>query len=432
MRRAIGSFCLFESGRIDQAVLDMPPAQTDWLPVRLQHVQGKGHTMTRQWTLDAGELTATREKIDKINARAEKRGFTGRLELTWEKKNITETGPSGLKVEKVVFETKLEGEAPKYEGWTFLATLDWDEEAGLIVRTAPGVESVSRDGLVQNFCGHCNTTRYRKNTYLLADDDGETIQVGSTCIKDFLGWEGKPVFISEDEVGEDIDSHLGSGGYSDPRWTVESALAASWAVIKAFGWVPASSYSGTPTRQTVMDVLEPRSKQAREISDEVRPYVADAMGQAKIVREWILSDEFSGHSEYVHNLKAIIAAETVGPKNLGFLASAPQAWAKAQERDLARRQAKQEITNEYFGTVGDRVDIDVKIKSVRFFDGQWGTTALYTLINTEGYVFKWFSSNHALPTEATDEVYKIKGTIKKHEEYQDMKSTVLTRCKVQE
>ncbi|MEU3452245.1 hypothetical protein ABZ671_01180 [Micromonospora sp. NPDC006766] len=378
-----------------------------------------------------GELVATQDKIAKINARAEKRGFTGRLDVQAEKVTKKKTDALGFEIEEIWYETTITGDAPSYAGWKFIATLDFDAEAGLIVRTAPGVDKVDRDGLREGWCDHCRKQRHRKGTYLVRDEAGEQRQVGSTCIKDFLGWIGRPVFLSTDEVQEEVDHLLAGGGYYEKRWTIDTILAVAWAAIQAFGFVPASSYDGTPTRSVVMAVLDPnpRSERDRKLGDKLRPYVERSAEQARIIRDWLLSDDFSGDTEYVHNMKAVAGAETAGARNVGLLASAPQAWARAMERDLIRRQEAEELVNEHVGTPGERLELTVRVKSIRPIPGGWGTTMIYTLVGDDKRVYKWFASNDALG-ETAGAVHRIKGTVKKHDEYQGAKSTVLTRCKV--
>lgn len=168
---------------------------------------------TPTWQLTDAELAATQDKMAKLNARAARRGWTGRITVTSERVEITETGESGLPVTKIRNEVTIDGEAPCYGGWTFLASLDFDPEAGLIVSTAPGVKSVDREGLTEGGCDHCGldiTTR--RYCYLVKHEDGRQLQVGSTCIKDFLGWSANPVFVSERQVSDELDSIVGGGG----------------------------------------------------------------------------------------------------------------------------------------------------------------------------------------------------------------------------
>lgn len=379
------------------------------------------------WSLSPAEYALTVEKIAKINARAAKRGFTGLLEVIGERTEETYVNEVGLETTEIVYKTTISGEPPKYNGWQLLAALDF-EPGGLIVRTAPGIESINRDGLEPGKCDHCGHNRQRRYSYVVSDGT-KTLQVGSTCLKDFLGWSASVCFIDTEEASETIGGFCGTG---ERTFAVETVLAAAWAAIKTDGFVPASDYSRTPTKITVCDILMPprAEKRAREIRERYGQAFNDAPEMAAKVRSFILSDDFNGGSEYVTNLKVLCGSEEISPRHFGLLASAPQAMAKAQERTLIREREKSEIVNEYVGTVKERITIQAKVKAVRWIDSDWGSTTLYTLVSKTGHVFKWFASKDALGEEPTEEYQEITGTIKKHDEYNGMKSTVLTRCKV--
>lgn len=374
-----------------------------------------------EWTLTPVELELTRDKIRKVNERAIKKGFTGRLDVVAERHESTRN-VAGFEVTEVVYKTRISGEAPCYNGWTFLAALD-STEAGFIVRTAPGVESIDRTTLEPGKCDHCGINRYRKNSYVISDGT-QQLQVGSSCIKDFLGWDVIPAFVSESDVEETLSGFCGSG----PReFTIESVLAVAWACVTQFGFV--RSMEPGSTRDAVSDVLDPFNKASRELAEQIRPLAEQAKPMAHKLREFILSDEFSGTSEYVQNLKVLCEGDTVTHRHMGLLVSAPQAYAKHQERSFIREREKSEIVNEWMGREKEKLTLNVRIKAVRFIDGPYGCTTLYTMLSDTGYTFKWFSSKGAFGDDTTEQFFSIVGTVKKHEEYNSYKSTVLTRCK---
>jgi hypothetical protein len=395
------------------------------------------------WTLTGAELAATQAKLAKINERAAKRGWAGRVDVDVTEREYAYKNDLGFQITEILYDVTMTGEAPCYEGWTFAATLDWDQHAGLIVRTAPGVEGINRESLREGWCDHCQKIRNRNKTMLVRHaETGEQKQIGSTCIKDFLGWDARPVFIYADEISDDIDSAVNGVG-RDRSYTVETVLSLAWACTMAYGFVPRSSFNGQPTADAVNYILDPPSTNAKtrervaQMKADLAPYIADAAAKATEVRTWIASDEFSGASEYVLNMKAVAAAEHVSPRNIGLLASAPQAWAKAQAATLVRK-AKDETPSEWFGTAADR-EKGIKgsketftgvIESIRWIAGDFGSITLYTLRNAEdGRIAKWFASSAVLG-EKEGLTVTITGTVKKHEEYQGIKSTVLTRCKL--
>lgn len=377
--------------------------------------------------LNADQVAATREKFAKINERAAKRGLAGRLELTVKPVTVSETNELGFTVEYTAFECAVTGDAPKYGEWSFIARLDWDASAGLIVNAAPGAPKVDRTALREGWCDHCRTSRVRNNTYVVRSDvSGRQLQVGSTCLKDFLGWSASIAWLdapAESELGD----WCGAGGAFE--FSAETVLAVSWAVVKAYGFVRSNEAMSTASR--VRTALYPgRDRRDRDFAEMMRPLAAEATERARELQAFLLSDAFGGDSDYVLNLKSLAGASAVNPRYIGLLASAPQAWARSQERDLVRR-AKQERPSQWLGEVGDKItSFTGVIESLRWLESDWGVTALYQLRDPEtGNIVKWFASRPALGEE-TGITVTIKGKIKKLDEYNGVKATVLTLCKL--
>jgi hypothetical protein len=373
--------------------------------------------------LTPAEFAASEIKIAKANARAAAKGYTGNVTITGTPVTVTEKGYAGLPVTQHFIDTEITGEPPCYEGWTFVARVEFDRDSGMVVYGAPGAEPVNRDQVRPSECDHCHTSRYRKYIYIVTRD-GQQLQVGSTCISDFLGVNISPVWVSTDasDYAPDI-----SGPRMEPVYDVDTVLAYAWAAIQAFGYYRTSD--PYPTKYAVLDAIDPRDKKARETADAIRPHVGDAVAHAAKVRAWILSGEFTGNSDFVSNLKGICKGEFVKIKNFGFLVYAPMAWSRAQEKEVQRKQEQDELLNEWNGAVGDKLTVTVTLKSIRPIPGEWGTTDLYTFTGDDKRVYKWFSSR-TIWTEVNDEQIVITGTVKELDEYKGKKSTVLTRCKI--
>jgi hypothetical protein len=380
------------------------------------------------WALTHGEYIATIEKIAKINDRAVKRGFTGRLVVEGTREERTEVDTlTGLDITHVFYNTRVTGTAPSYGGFTFLARIDRVGDS-FTIANAPGVEHVERSLVHPGECDHCGMNRQRNNTYLVRNDEtGETVNVGSTCIKDFLGWDASVTFFAEGDV-EPVEQ---GGAYYAPQYSVDTILAFSIAAIRAHGWVARSSYTGQPTADLVLMVLSGRrlTEREAEIARALRAHAPEAEALAAEVKAFILSDDFNGTSTYVDNLKVIAAQDAVTGREVGLLASAPQAYTRHLGQ-AAERKAKAAKTegSDFVGAVGDKIEVKGSIEAVNFIDGAYGTTTLYTILGEDGNLYKWFSTNGALGEDKGVQVH-IKGTIKSHDEYRGVKSTVLTRCK---
>lgn len=82
--------------------------------------------------------------------------------------------------------------------------------------------------------------------------------------------------------------------------------------------------------------------------------------------------------------------------------------------------------SEYVGEIGERlVDITAILKSKKGFYGAFGWTNLYSFESNEN-ILVWFTQKE-LNIEEGQPVL-LRGTVKKHEEYREVKTTTLTRC----
>jgi hypothetical protein len=387
---------------------------------------------TWEYVLTATELSATLEKIEKLNNRCAKRGIPGGLTVEYREETRTRTNDIGLELEYVVYPTKISGIAPQLSGWQFIATIDSDPYAGIIVRTYPGIHSIDRTDIREGWCDHCKTTRYRKQTYVMFNlDTREQIQVGSSCIKDFTGWTALPVSLDRltSEV-EEMAEHYGSGGYD---YTTKTVLSIAWACVQKWGFVRSGDYDNTPTVQRVRDVLNPpktgRNPDYQYLADlaTIRAYAETMPAKAIEIAQWVVSDDFNGDSEYVLNLKSIIGADKVSSRNYGLLCSAPQAWARWQEKTLIRKVEDKPVS-EWQGEIKSAIEITATIESIRYIDGDYGVTTLYKLRDAAGNLFEWFASRDTLG-EDTGTVWSFTATVKAHKEWQGHKTTAITRVR---
>lgn len=91
-------------------------------------------------------------------------------------------------------------------------------------------------------------------------------------------------------------------------------------------------------------------------------------------------------------------------------------------------EAENAPATEWFGSIKDKVNLNVKLTRRGNFDTQFGTTFVYTFEDAEGHQLIWKTVNWL--EQKIGESLTIKGTIKAHSEYKGIKQTELTRCKV--
>lgn len=115
--------------------------------------------------------------------------------------------------------------------------------------------------------------------------------------------------------------------------------------------------------------------------------------------------------------------------NDGTLYMAPQGdidrWVNSIRDEWKASQAP---ATEYFGDIGDKVYVLVKVTHIAGYETQWGYTNVFTFEDLKGHQFVWKTGSFV--ELDVDDVVTIKGTIKDHSEYKFVKQTELTRCKV--
>lgn len=99
----------------------------------------------------------------------------------------------------------------------------------------------------------------------------------------------------------------------------------------------------------------------------------------------------------------------------------------------APKQEEPAAVSEHVGNVGDRITFAAKYTHCAYWEihpvaWQTATQYLHTFTDENGNVFVWKTTN-GLALEVGDAV-TVTGTIKEHGEYNDVKQTVLQRCKV--
>ena len=242
------------------------------------------------WFLNAEELAATRAKIAKLQQRAAKKGFTGAIDVAAVPATRSSTSAGGLPVTVHGFDVTITGEPPRYAGWRFVAAVD-AVEGGTILRYPPGATAeVPNDQLRAGECEHCHTTRARRSTVLVAhEESGQLLQVGRSCLKDFLGHSTLPVFLTTDDVTSSLGGSLGG---LPAAWDVNSVLAYATAAVEAFGWTPASAteHGRVPTREHVRLALAlTGGRDADQLREQLTPHLADAQRRAQQVRADLLA-----------------------------------------------------------------------------------------------------------------------------------------------
>jgi hypothetical protein len=371
-----------------------------------------------------------REKIEKLAARAKKLGSPPITLETHEYEDEEQEDGSIIRYWNVT----IEGEAPRLKGWRFVGKIVFTPE-GNVLQTLPEQEEYGDVPewfrTCEPWCDHCDLNRLRITTYIVANEEEEYKQIGSTCLADFTG-HANPEWIvqtakliweataeCQEAEGFDPDYVGGQGHYL----STERYLSMVAACVRENGWVPRSKRDyAHPTADEAISQMFYR--QYIEPRHRIDPGEED-IAVAKETIEWAREDLSKRErlSDYEWNL-SITLADSVMPWRLnGIAASAISVYKREKER-LATLGG-----SEYQGEVGKRTTFrGLTLISIYSFEGGYGVTNLHKFQDAEGNILVWFTGKRL----EEDAVYGGKATVKKHDEYKGVKQTTLTRCKFEE
>lgn len=427
----------------------------------------------RTLTFDAVRLPILREEVARLNKLAAKLGVdpivVDVVERTTVKRTQEDpfarylgeaargclvmdntTGKPALFDVEVVTVT-ITGESPTLPGgWRYVGAIEHNiggGEANLVHGDA--VELAEYRDAPAN-CDHCKFRRNRKKTVILRSDDdswhvgGAIVQVGSTCLKDFLGYHGNPERVIDlvDSLRTLSDDFDGEGGWgsSYKDVPVDLFLTTVAAIVRGVGWVSKaqSSFGGKiPTAILAEWALgfngAPKPATGRESRDQAviddlnkigRITDADhAEGQA--VKAWALTIDPGTTDNYLGNVRTVLAGNFVEARHFGIAASA----VSARRREIERTEAKAVAAglrkaSEHVGTVGERRNFDVEVTFVRAFPGfayNSPDKVLVSMVDGDGNILKTWNSGQFGADAEKGQKGTIKATVKEHGVYNEAK-----------
>jgi|688.fasta_scaffold117969_3 hypothetical protein len=275
---------------------------------------------------------------------------------------------------------------------------------------------------IKSNCQHCNSDRKRNKTILLIDNNNnqDIIQVGSTCLKEFIGIDCLNIIGNYQDINDICLTELNIDfeyckKYPKLNKTVDY-VASCIQTIKEVGYQ--KTEQNNPTKYVAWELLE-NSK----LNNEFIPL-------AITIIEYFKNKEFPISDNFYQNIKNYLSQDYTNIN--GFIAYSSIAYNKLIEIDSKKQaEAIQDVNKKessFIGAIGEKIETELTFKNVYSFESEWGITKIYLFEDSKGNVYKWNSTNSIDKKEG--EQLKLKGTIKKHEEYKEQKQTVLTRCKV--
>lgn len=395
-------------------------------------------------------LPILQQKIEKLNTRARKLGLPEiQIHIQEELfKDVQTAGEQkGVTHKEKFYKVKIEGDAPKLAGWQFVARVQHQGEEN-IIDVVPGEDTPA----LREFrstkgerCDHCKTSRYRIDTFIVKNDQGEYKQVGRNCLKDFLGLHKNPQSIlwymstiaSLGDLIRQSEQHAGDKGMRAERYvSVEDVVAAAAEIVSHEGYIKREDPHGRPgtvgeVRRGVLSQPSqydsPRDKVLRQWAQNPSP---QSKQQAQTVIQWFnsLPEETINAEQFYQNVRAMMRNNQVSPRNFGYIVALIPMYARAMNM-IKQREQRAAKSNEWLGTVGGTLPpTKVKVIRTNMISGPYGTSQIVSMEDATGNLITWFNSSKNRYEK--DQEFTVTGTVKKQDQFHDKKQTVITRAKV--
>ena len=348
---------------------------------------------------------------------------------------ITDEGVHYIKYVPV----SAEGVALADSGWEFIALITHRDEGNVIRQFNFNYEIPARFLKTSSTCDHCNTNRSRTETCLLHHrGSDEWKQVGKSCLKDFTGQldaEHAALMATGLAALEKSAEWLSDEGIKHKKYyPVFRFLTCVNECINHWGYARSESENPTGRRAfRYYQIMEEGARASKTEEHDLQQVKFNSRTDAnrdkvKAAIDWLLSIEQVDN--YLGGLQSIVKSEYLRITECNYVASLIPTYNHYLETEAKKRaRIDQEGSSKHIGQPGDKVSIAVVSAShITSWTDQFGVTNMYKFISAEGDVLIWTTQKSL----DTDKVKGISGTVKRHDIYDGVNQTHLTRCKITE
>lgn len=364
-------------------------------------------------TIASDKIVEFRKMMDKFNTKAKKVDAEG-IKVESMNKTVKKFNKQNFEV----FEVTMSKPRFAIGNYQVDAVMTKEEGAELVF-TFNGFEHDINSKVDYRRCDHCNVKHARKTVVQISEND-KVMQVGKSCIKDYMGvslstfgWLHGMVDLFSDSEYWDIDQDE-----KEPRgvvvFEVSDVLAHTYDVCSVGGYKKVDTLDGVPSTASVEYLI---GKCALP-SDEGYAWAEKAI---EIITNMLPT------SDYEMNIQQLVKAEFVKPKRISLLVSSYV----MVKRTLDALDENADSVSQYVGAEKERITFTGKIKTAYGNEGFYGYYVMYIIEDENGNELKWIATSDKHQSYAEGNTYKFTATVKKHEEYKGVKQTVITRGKAE-
>ena len=276
-------------------------------------------------------------------------------------------------------------------------------------------------------CEHCGTNHNRTKCVVLIDNiTGTHKMVGTSCVKDFIGYNVEQFAKYFQEIEAILIDNTEPKIYDNEEHLYNPAIDALEYLASCIKIIEKNGYNKELKTVALKEIGKTEDKYI-EKAQEVINYFEN------INTDWM--DTFTADTRvFVTGRKPIL-------RENGFVAYAYELYKKLIAKEEARKEAEaQKSLSNYVGEVGKKITVTGKLTIAGGYETDYGYTTIYKVTDNNGNTIIWKTgtcinicdeNGYVKDISEIGEV-EITGTVKAHNEYNGEKQTVLTRCKVKE
>jgi hypothetical protein len=314
----------------------------------------------------------------------------------------------------------LEGEPPALTGWSVAAIVDHRERTPVLRVVSSAEPRLEPARFREPRCDHCRQTRRRVETFVLWHAaTGRVRQVGTSCLRDFLGGnnperlcrQAEYVLLARQSLTDAAGARRAgsevAAGVPLERFAAHAAM-----VVRADGWM---------SRERSRDSGRTASADAALRSLETAPHAPGAADIALARGALLWARELLGAEAQLSSFERdAVAVATV------------QRLLTARERGLVcaliavyrRRRAR----SRHLGQPGEWLDAVVAVEGITERPStRHGTVRRHDLIDVAGNRLVWWQTRGA--ALAQGRAVHLRGRVERHTTVRGVRVTVLARCR---
>jgi hypothetical protein len=322
--------------------------------------------------------------------------------------------------------------------WELIASLEHLGDAGNVVYSRNAAEIPAKYRATDfTLCEHCNVKRARNKTLIVRHvETSEYKQVGTSCLKDFLGHDvGALLTLIENTLGglQSATSSLSSEEHNASRqyMSIVDVVAWSLAAVRYQGRYVSSansnSFAGLRHASTATAI---QITMGDPSADQTFSPLPSDFEMASIAVDWCLSQE-GVQDTYMRNLQVICQSGYVTPRNFNIAISLVVGFQREHIKLQQEQDRKRNAAATHQGAIGEKIAREVTI--LRTFATSYEVayrvttySTLYILRDDAGNTYK---CNTGIDIGKEGERVFIVATVKAHDTYKGTPQTVLQRPK---